>query len=83
MQSDPDISSDGASGLTGDAWETSSLSLVVECPRCGAQLTAGRIRTATIDSCGFETHNIQCGKCDVRLVGMIDPVDDTLLVTPA
>jgi len=83
MQSEPDISSDVASGLAGDAGETSGLPLVVDCPQCGAQLTRGRSRTAPIDSCGFETYNIQCGRCDARLVGMIDPVDDTLLVTPA
>jgi hypothetical protein len=83
MQSEQNISGDVASGLTGDAWETSGLPLTVDCPQCGARLTRVRSRTALIDSCGFEIYNIQCDRCDAHLVGLIDPVDDTLLVTPS
>lgn len=83
MQSEENKSGVVASSLNGHAWEASGLSLIASCPKCRARLTGFRNCPALIDSCGFETYNIQCNKCEARLVGIVDPLDEKLLVTPS
>ena len=40
-----------------------------------------RDATPRIDSCGFEAHSLKCWKCAAELAGIIDPLDDTLLLS--
>jgi hypothetical protein len=51
------------------------------CPACQARLTYRRSALARIDACGFESYALDCGGCGATLVGIIDPLDDALLVT--
>jgi len=34
-----------------------------------------------IDSFGFETHSLTCWKCATQLAGIIDPLDEALLLS--
>jgi len=34
-----------------------------------------------IDECGFESYSLQCRACGSALVGIVDPLDDKLLLT--
>ncbi len=34
-----------------------------------------------MDSCGFESYSLECDQCGVQLVGVIDPLDDRLLLS--
>jgi len=40
-----------------------------------------RSRSPKIDSCGFESYSLACTACDVALAGIIDPCDETLLLS--
>jgi hypothetical protein len=54
---------------------------VIACPKCGAALTFRRSRVPFIDSCGFESYSFACSECAAPLGGIIDPSDDTLLLS--
>ena len=54
---------------------------IVACPRCGAELMFRRSLTPLIDSCGFESYRFACRECAAPLGGIIDPCDDTLLLS--
>jgi hypothetical protein len=54
----------------------------VACPACAALVTFSRTGTPRIDACGFESYSLECHECGARLAGIIDPLDDELLVTP-
>jgi hypothetical protein len=54
---------------------------LVECPKCAARLTFQRLPVPLIDSCGFESYSLECDRCGAQLVGIIDPLDDQLLVS--
>lgn len=54
---------------------------VIGCPRCTAQLTFCRSRTPRIDACGFESYSLECEECGVPFAGIVDPFDDTLLLS--
>jgi hypothetical protein len=54
---------------------------IVTCPSCGAQLTFRRSHTPHIDSCGFESYSFACSECAAPLGGIVDPCDDTLLLS--
>ena len=54
---------------------------VVACPRCGAELIFRRSPRPLIDSCGFESYSFACGECAAALGGIVDPCDDTLLLS--
>jgi hypothetical protein len=51
------------------------------CPKCDTSLKLYRSDKPYIDECGFESYAFKCSACTSLLVGIIDPVDDTLLVT--
>jgi hypothetical protein len=53
----------------------------VECPRCGGRNSFGESQFTQIDSSGFECYRLRCNACAIRLVGVIDPYDGTLLVS--
>jgi C4-type Zn-finger protein len=55
----------------------------VVCPQCHASLTLYRSDTPHIDECGFESYTLKCGACGSVLVGVIDPIDDKLLLPVA
>jgi hypothetical protein len=51
------------------------------CPKCDASIGFYRSEKPHIDECGFESYSFKCRVCGSMLVGIIDPADDTLLVT--
>ena len=51
------------------------------CPRCDAALMFLRSAKPHFDSCGFESYSLECKECGVPLAGIIDPFDETLLLT--
>ena len=51
------------------------------CPKCAAQLKFYRADKPHIDECGFESYSLKCGACGSVLVGIIDPADDSLLLS--
>jgi hypothetical protein len=54
---------------------------LVACPRCDARVMFYRNPIPEIDTCGFERCSFACKECEAWLVGMIDPFDDTLLLS--
>lgn len=54
---------------------------VIECPKCTLRFMFYRSRTPLIDSCGFESYSLACKECGVALAGIVDPCDDTLLLS--
>lgn len=54
---------------------------VVACPACNAGLAFHRHSTPHIDACGFESYSLECEKCGAALAGIVDPCDDTLLLS--
>jgi len=51
------------------------------CPECGAEIVLQRVMNPHIDSSGFENYFLKCDQCGVWLIGIIDPYDETLLLT--
>jgi C4-type Zn-finger protein len=64
-----------------EAPTTVSDAQVIACPACSAQLTFHRSNSPHIDECGFESYSLECKECGVPLAGIIDPFDETLLLT--
>jgi len=58
-----------------------SKSVKVACPKCDTPLKFYRSDKPYIDECGFESYAFKCSKCGSMLVGIIDPIDDRLLLT--
>jgi hypothetical protein len=54
---------------------------LVACPQCQAQLAFCRSRAPEFDACGFESYQFDCKTCGAPLAGIIDPADETLLLT--
>jgi hypothetical protein len=54
---------------------------VVPCLECDAWLTLGETQSPQIDSCGFENYGLECKGCGAWFVGIVDPNDDTLLLS--
>jgi len=54
---------------------------VVACPQCSAQFMFSRSPSSRIDECGFESYRFECKGCAATLAGIIDPADDTLLIS--
>jgi len=52
----------------------------VECPNCAVALVIQRSDRAEIDECGFESYSLSCRACGSALVGIVDPLDDSLLL---
>jgi hypothetical protein len=55
---------------------------VVACPTCNAQITLRRSDNPYIDFCGFESYSFDCKECGTPVVGIVDPIDDALLISP-
>jgi hypothetical protein len=55
----------------------------VACPKCDASTVFYRSESPQIDECGFESYSFKCKACGSVLVGIVDPADDTLLLTVA
>jgi hypothetical protein len=53
----------------------------VACPSCGARSTFCRSENPAIDACGFESYTFACKECGASLSGIVDPLDDALLIT--
>ena len=53
---------------------------LIECPRCAIRFTFRREPVPPIDSCGFESYNLNCEQCGAELIGVIDPFDNELLI---
>jgi hypothetical protein len=53
----------------------------VACPNCTAALVIQRSDRPQIDECGFESYSLSCRACGSALVGIVDPLDDKLLLT--
>ena len=53
----------------------------VACPGCAASLVIYRSNNPQIDECGFESYGLKCRACGSALVGIVDPLDDKLLLT--
>ncbi len=51
------------------------------CPGCAASLVIYRSNSPQIDECGFESYSLKCRECRSALVGIVDPLDDKLLLT--
>ena len=51
------------------------------CPACAAPVTFSRTSTPRIDACGFESYRLECHECGAWLAGIIDPLDDDLLLS--
>ena len=64
-----------------DGPSTGSAPRVVVCPACNAQLAFNKSLSPRIDACGFESYSIECKECGAPLVGIVDPFDDTLLLS--
>jgi len=54
---------------------------VASCPQCRAGLMVVRDSLPAIDSCGFESYSLACQQCGTPLAGIVDPADDTLLLS--
>jgi hypothetical protein len=67
-----------AEGETNTMSETEQL---IGCPKCFARLRFQRSSFPPMDSCGFETYSLECDQCGAQLIGIIDPVDDQLLLS--
>jgi len=67
-----------AEGETNTISETEQL---IGCPKCSARLRFQRSSFPLMDSCGFESYSLKCHQCGAQLVGVIDPLDDQLLLS--
>jgi hypothetical protein len=52
----------------------------VACPNCAVALVIQRSDRPEIDECGFESYSLSCRACGSALVGIVDPLDDSLLL---
>ena len=55
--------------------------IAAACPKCRVSLKLLRSSIPQIDSCGFESYSFQCESCKSSLAGIIDPMDEELLVS--
>ena len=58
-----------------------SAAAIVACPACSARLAFRRNGMPRIDACGFESYSLECKECGVLFAGIVDPFDDTLLLS--
>jgi hypothetical protein len=55
--------------------------IAAACPKCRVSLKLLRSSIPQIDSCGFESYFFQCESCKSSLAGIIDPMNEELLVS--
>jgi len=60
---------------------TRPLPQIFECPKCSARMPFSRAELAQIDASGFESYRLSCRACAVPLAGVVDPYDETLLLS--
>jgi hypothetical protein len=53
----------------------------VACPKCQARFVFCRSPKPLIDACGFESYALECHECGAPLAGIVDPFDETLLIS--
>jgi len=63
---------------TDHAYDTT---IAAACPKCRVSLKLLRSSIAQIDNCGFESYSFQCESCKSSLAGIIDPMDEELIVS--
>jgi hypothetical protein len=51
------------------------------CPKCGTHIEVDRSAAPHIDECGFESYKLECHACGTPIGVLVDPADDTLLVS--
>ena len=51
------------------------------CPKCRVSQKLLRSSIPQIDSCGFESYFFQCESCKSSLAGVIDPMNEELLLS--
>jgi hypothetical protein len=67
--------------ITGSERRRTRRAEVTACPACHARLTYRRSLPAPLDACGFESYALDCPGCGATLAGVVDPLDDKLLLT--
>ena len=72
-----DVSSNGSR----TAVKPDNESEYIACPACAAQITLDRSPSPHIDECGFESYRFECQQCGASLACIIDPCDESLLVS--
>jgi hypothetical protein len=55
--------------------------VTVTCPKCNRSSIFTRGPLPLIDRCGFELHSFRCEWCASYLAGVIDPIDDELVIS--
>lgn len=54
---------------------------VIACPACNAAQEFHRKGALRTDACGFECYSLECKECGAPLAGIVDPFDNTLLLS--
>jgi hypothetical protein len=54
---------------------------IVACPKCHANFRFYKSLSPHIDERGFESYSLECMRCDARLLGIIDPADNKLVLS--
>jgi hypothetical protein len=55
--------------------------VAVACPKCKRSSIFSRGPLPLIDRCGFEFHSFRCEWCASYLAGVVDPIDDELVIS--
>jgi hypothetical protein len=69
---------------TVQSWDEPNTALgaqAVACPKCDAPFVFCRNSKPFIDACGFESYALECHECGASLAGIVDPFDETLLLS--
>jgi len=56
-------------------------SRLIECPKCSAHFLFDQDRVPAISASGLKEYHLNCQRCGVALVAVVDPVDDELLIS--
>jgi uncharacterized protein with PIN domain len=63
------------------AFRAEAIAPATFCPNCNSRLVFHRSQIPDFDACGFESYKLQCSACGATLAGVIDPADETLLLS--
>jgi hypothetical protein len=55
--------------------------IIAICPNCKSGSKLLRATVPQLDSCGFESYSFQCEGCKRTLAGIIEPMNEELLVS--
>jgi hypothetical protein len=53
----------------------------VACPKCHAKFRFYRRLSPPINEHGFESYNLECMRCGASILGIIEPVDNELVLS--